>query len=697
MIVVNKRNIIVISTLIISLFLASGLSKQQAVQQLVIHGTLNNHYNPIKVDDSYSKEVFNLYLKRLDPSKRFLTKEDVVALSIFKYSIDDNIERNHFKFFNHTQKIYTKRLKYIKKNISSYFDTPLDFSLDEFLESDSDKRDYLSSLDELKDYWKKSIKYQILSQYISLKEAAVSDNTLITATFDAELEKKSREKVKKEFNDTFTRLSEESIDDHRNYYFDTLINVFDTHTNYFPPEKKADFDINISGKLEGIGAVLREEDGFIKVVRIVPGSASWKQGELKAEDLILKVAQGNKESVDLVGARVREAVKLIRGKKGSEVRLTVKHVTGEIKEIPIIRDIVTIEETYTKFSVIHDDRYDKRFGYIYIPKFYRDFKNSSGKNTTDDVRNALNELRLQQVDGILLDLRNNEGGALVDAVNTAGLFIKEGPVVQIKGLSPAQNVLKDRDRSLLYDGPLVILINNYSASASEILAAALQDFRRAVIVGSNSFGKGTVQTFIDLDRMNPAKTAFFNPLGSIKLTIQKFYRINGGSTQNKGVIPDITLPDASSHLDVGERHLDYALPFDTISPTTFTPWSRAPLNTEHLASLSQQRLSESEPFQNLIKHIHFIQERFDDTLLSLHIDTAISKKISTSSESKAYSDSIKEFDFLSINIPHQKRLNDAQKESYKQWSETIKKDLYIMESCSILNDVFQTYALVTKE
>ena len=422
-------------------------------------------------------------------------------------------------------------------------------------------------------------------------------------------------------------------------------------------------------------------------MRIVPGSASWKQGELKAEDLILKVAQENEDPVDIVGARVRDAVHLIRGKKGTVVTLTVKHITGDIVDIPITRDIVVIEETYSKHAVIEDARSNKRFGYISLPKFYRDFKNSQARNTTDDIRDALTQLRFNNVDGILLDLRNNEGGALVDAVYTAGLFIKDGPIVQVKGRSPMHSILKDRDRSIVYDGPLVVLINAYSASASEILAAALQDYKRAVIVGSTSFGKGTVQTFYNLNQTQKRSVSYFDKLGSLKLTIQKFYRINGGSTQHKGVIPDIMIDDTYSHLEIGERHLDNALPWDTVSALRFSVWKKSSFDIKKLALSSQKRLQSLPAYTSLLSHIQFIKKRTKDTRVPLNISTAIEKRNRSNTKSDSYTESIKGFDSLSIQIPQKKTLSPAQKESYKDWKKGLKKDLYIFESCAILSDL----------
>ncbi|MDC0036838.1 carboxy terminal-processing peptidase [bacterium] len=680
------------STLCIFLLSSScffGLTKQEAQQQLLIYNALNHHYEPKSLEDTYSIDVYNYYLKRLDPSKRIFTKSNLASLSLHKYAIDDHVESNNFSFMHAANKIYLSQLDYIALFVPSLFDKPFNFETSTTLETDTDKREFPKNNDELKAYWKKIITYQALTHYINLKQADVTKNKTLSLTFNKDYEKQAREKTKKEILDTLNRLKEEPFQDRQHLYLDSLVSVFDTHSNFFPAEKKADFDINISGKLEGIGAVLREEDGFIKVVRIVPGSASWKQGELKAEDIILKVSQGkNNPSESIVGARVRDAVKLIRGKKGTPVYLTVKHPSGEIKIIPIVRDLVVIEETYTKHAVIKDKRSNLRFGYIYVPKFYRDFRNTKGRNTTDDVRKALKHLSTSNVDGILLDLRNNEGGALVDAVQTAGLFIEKGPIVQVKGRSPAvYNVLQDRDKNIHYQGPLVILINHYSASASEILAAALQDYKRAVIVGSSSFGKGTVQTFINLDHMNPAKTAMYHPLGSVKLTIQKFYRINGDSTQHKGVVPDIKFPDVADFLEVGERHLDYALKWDKLRPLNYKHWSGKITNLSPLIKQSKKRLKSSPTYASDEAYRNFIRKQSKQTRVNLDADTAIKEKIHANKISKTYNDSFTAFSELTITSPHTSRLSESLQASYKDWIKQLEKDKHIYESCSILTDL----------
>ncbi|MAQ63940.1 MAG: tail-specific protease [Actinobacteria bacterium] len=692
----NKKTSVLAFILLVSIFLF-GYSKQKALQELVVYSVLNNHFSPVQIKDDYSENVFNQFLKKMDPNKRFFTQEDIAQLSLYKYAIDDHIESGNFKFLNTAFDIYMARLEFLNTYIPTLFDKPFSFTKKQTLETDSDKRTFSKNETELQAYWNKLIEYQVLTRYINLKQGLVSKNETISHTFDKKLEKEAREKTKTEVLESFTRLQEETLDDFRDLYFDSMINVFDTHTSYFPSERKEDFDISISGKLEGIGAVLREEDGFIKVVRIVPGSASWKQGELKAEDVILKVAQDlDKDPVSIVGVRIKKAVKLIRGKKGSTVRLTVKHPTGEVSEIPIVRDIVIIEETYSKHAILKDSRFDKTFGYISLPKFYRDFKNPLGRNTTNDIQKALVDINKAGVDGVIFDLRDNEGGALVDAVYSAGLFINEGPIVQVRGrTSMYDKILNDTDEDILYDGPLIILLNSYSASASEIFAAALQDYGRAVVVGSNTFGKGTVQTFVELDKLSPTRSAFFKDLGSVKLTIQKFYRINGGSTQHKGVLPDIILPNKADHLEVGERYLDYALGWDTVKPLSYSQWYHQNLDIDKLAKLSKKRISKSDRYKSLYSHLSFIKKRSETTYVFLDSKKAISKKLEANKELDTYNETIKKLDNLSFTIPHNKQLSEAQQESYKDWVENIEKDIDISESSAILNDLISEISSLT--
>ncbi|HML83892.1 MAG TPA: carboxy terminal-processing peptidase, partial [Bacteroidales bacterium] len=377
-------------------------------------------------------------------------------------------------------------------------------------------------------------------------------------------------------------------------YINAIMAVLDPHTNYFPPKDKEDFDITFSGQLEGIGATLTQKDGYITVAAIVPGSPSWKQGDLAVDDKILKVAQGDGEPVDVVDMRLDKAVRLVRGKKGTKVTLTVRKVDGTEKQIPITRDIVVIEETYAKSAIITDSITGSRMGYIYLPSFYANFENPNGRSSAGDVTKEVTRLKKENVDGIILDLRNDGGGSLQDAIEIAGLFIDQGPVVQVKGRGTRAQAFGDPAPGVLWEGPLAIMINPFSASASEILAAAMQDHKRAVIIGSTSFGKGTVQRFLELDDIARGFDDV-KPLGAIKMTIQKFYRINGGATQLKGVTPDVLLPDQYAYMDVGERDLDNPMPWTEIAGTPFTPVNSEAL-FKQLAQTSKTRIGTDSTF-----------------------------------------------------------------------------------------------------
>ncbi len=695
-----KRFVIVVSLSIVALVFAQAYTKPQALQQILMTATVRGHVSGTTVDDAYSLKVHALFLERLDPSKRFFLQSDMDRLSFYEHAIDDEILQNTFNFFNEAITIYDERVHMVNRLYSSFLDSPISFEKEEYIETDIDKLRYKQNEADLIQIWRKVVKHQVLNKYLNLIEAKLAtENEVYKSMYvpdgghiDPDLELKARDKVRKDFEDSFKRRFEETDEDKKEIYFDALLNVFDTHTSYFPAEKKEDFDISISGKLEGIGAVLTEKDGFIKVVRIIPGSASWRQGKLKAEDLLLKVGQGTDDPVDLVGMKVKDAVRYIRGKKGTEVRLTIENPNGKISVIPIIRDIVEIEETYAKGLVIKHKIYKQKYGYIYLPKFYRDFKNFKGRNTTDDIRKELEKLNKSHVDGVLLDLRNNEGGALVDAVDTAGLFFGTGPVVQVKSRHHKASVLPDKNPSVTYDGPLVILINTYSASASEILAAALQDYERAVIVGSeSSFGKGTVQTFANLDDILEKGRLPFKDLGSLKITIQKFYRINGGSTQYKGVIPDIILPDNHKELEVGERHLEHSLKWDTIEPVDYTKWSHPGLDIQDLNVRSQQRLSKSFMFTELNKHYDQINKERKNTLLSLNMESAFTRRERIESESKAYTETIKPFEYLQMTRSKgtKKPTKKEKRESEKKYFDALQKDHQVDESLNILHDLIE--------
>lgn len=668
------------------------------------------HFDPKKLDDSYSSQVFDSCIKKLDPGKRFFIQDDIDHLNQFRHVIDDNVRTGEDTFFREVKKTYIMRLDEMFNFCEAFFKkNDIDLFSEKVLELDFDKLTFSADLEELKDFWRKVITYRIINTYLSLKKTELSqldknqksknkskrkkrrltresdenkEYKALPTNIDEVVVNKSIEKVKKELKYYFERLKGDIDKDVIEYYLDSLVKVFDVHTRYFPPQKKENFDISLSGRLEGIGASLIEEDGYIKVDKVIRGSAAWRQGDLEASDLILKVAQGDGEPVSVVGSRVMEAIKLIRGKRGKEVRLTVQKTSGEIIVIPIIRDVVIIEETYAKGVVIQDTRYKKSFGYIYLPKFYRDFQRQDARSASEDIHRLIEKLKAKWVSGIVLDLRYNEGGALKDAVEIAGAFISKGPVVQVKGRDKVK-MLYDKDPKVNYDGPLVIFIDRYSASASEILAAALQDYKRAVIVGSSSYGKGTVQTFVDLD------TIFFKPrgskygdLGSLKLTIQKFYRVSGESTQLEGVVPDIIFPNKYENEEIGEKYLDHAMNWDTTKELSYKFWNEFPLFIDTLKERSSKRIASNKGFNHLVLRLDYLKRESDDTVFTLDLGKAIQDQNDMEKRAYDYKRIQKEHDFLKINV-----LSRQDREKDSDWHESLKKDIYVQEVLSILNDL----------
>lgn len=672
-------------------------TKDEVVAQILLNSLEKGHYSPIEVNDELSKRTFTLLLKRMDYNKNFLLQQDVAKLRAYETQIDDELRRGTNELFVLSNTLLQQRIKEAQAYTEDILSHPFDFSTNEYFELDPEKRDFAKSEDDLKDMWRRMLKYQALLRYIDLvddrekSKADVKGDGAVAKT-DEELEAEARDKVLKNQNQRFERLLKENEMDRIGRYLGAVALSFEPHTEYFPPDDKENFDIAMSGSLEGIGAQLREADGYIKVESIVPGSASWKQKELKPEDIILKVAQGTSEPVDVVDMRLDDAVKLIRGKKGTEVRLTVKKPDGRITVIPITRDVVVLEETYAKSAVIKDESSEKRFGYVYLPKFYADFNKSGGRSSADDIRQELEKLKAENVDGIVLDLRNNGGGSLQDAVKMTGHFIPTGPVVQVRYSSGENEVLADTDPAVTYDGPLVVLVNNYSASASEILAAALQDYGRAVIVGSpTTFGKGTVQTFVDLDNYLNPQFAALKPLGSLKITFQKFYRINGGSTQFKGVIPDIVLPDSYSMLDIGEKELEYALPWDTIAAQNYTTWGSG-ANYDNLRKNSAARVASNASFKLIEENAKHMKERRDDTNQPLNMDKVRSEQAELKAESKKFEDAQQEQPHIKVSSPVADKPKESEavmKERIDEWHKQIKKDVTIAEAMAILKDMIQ--------
>lgn len=667
--------------------------KNQILMAMVMNYLENTHYQPEGLDDAFSEKAYNLYIKRLDYNKRFFLQKDINELNKFEDKIDDEIRSGSFDLYEKANTILDERMKKVEEFYIDILAQPFDFEIDETIEEDADKRNYAKNESELKKSWEKSLKYQTLvrlDRKLNDQEKLVANpDTVIEEKSIAILEEESREAVKKNMSAYFKRLNKINDQDRITLYVNSVVGVFGPHTSYFPPEDKENFDIGMSGELEGIGARLSQYDGEIKVASIVPGSPSAKQGELKAGDIIIAVSQDKDDAVSIEEMRLDEAIKLIRGPKGTRVVLTVKKENGTIAQIPIIRDIVVIEETYAKSYIL--DKNGKKTGYIKLPKFYTNFSDPNGRTCSKDVEIELEKLKEENVDGVILDLRNNGGGSLRDVVEMVGLFIDEGPVVQVRGREGELEVLTDDNPGVIYDGPLVVMVNEYSASASEILAAAIQDYNRGIIVGSNSsFGKGTVQRFYDLDRFLSGQYLKYKPLGAVKVTTQKFYRINGGSTQLHGVTPDIIIPDIYSFIETGEKEQEYVMTWDQINPVEYIEWNST-WELDSIQKLNNKSISESPVFIEVEKMAIKIKSNRDNTIVSLKLNDYRETQKELVAESEEFEDlftAIDGFEITTMPVDLELISGDSVKvEMNDNFIENLQSDNYVYQAMDIVEEM----------
>jgi len=650
----------------------------------------NYHYDPVAIDDNYSEKAFNYYLDNIDPNKRLLLQSDVIAMNKYKYLIDDETTSGSDEFFNMSLEILNRQTAATKQYFTDILAKPFDFTVEEEVDFSEDIP-YAKTPEELKERWRKYLKYNVLTrlhadQLAQEKSIENKDSGFVAQSMDS-LEAKARASVLKTHEDWYKRLERLDRQDRLNAYVNSLTAVYDPHTNYFPPADKDNFDIQMSGRLEGIGAQLQEKDGYIKITNIIPGGPSSLQGDLKENDLILKVAQEGEEAVDIIDWRIDDAVKIIRGKKGTKVTLTVRRPDGSIKNITITRDVVVLEETYAK-SVILKDKDKVKAGYIYLPSFYADFQNPRGRFSWKDVKAEIEKVKAEGVKGIILDLRNNGGGSLDDVVKMAGLFIDQGPIVQVKEKGRPAQVLEDTYSGTDWDGALVIMVNEFSASASEIMAAAMQDYNRAVVIGSSStHGKGTVQRFLPLNQTLRSKNV--PDLGSVKLTIQKFYRINGDATQLKGVSSDVVLPDNYMYIKTGEKEEEFAMPWDQIPSSTYDKKSYSVPNK--VIAKSQDRVKANETFNLIEQNGRRWEAQREETIYSLNLaqyrlseekDKEAGKKFDALSK-------VSFEDFIVVNTSADAdaiKADESRKKRNEEWIKGIKKDPYIYEALQIVED-----------
>lgn len=710
-----KRNYKIIALVaLLAVALWSFVPRQKAVEsdpekdklllELITFVIEKGHYDPAAIDDNFSKGVYKSYLEALDPSKRFFIQSDIDEFSKYEDKIDDMIHNKDLSFFDLTYNRLQKRIKESEGFYKDILANPFDFSINEEFNVDYEKMPHPKNDADLKKRWEKQLKLSVLSTITDkqkIQETPVDKNKDINKVDEpkaadkkaedttpktfTELEKEARESTLKSLNDYFDVIGDLDRDEWFSVYLNAIAERFDPHTYYFAPDDKEKFDTSMRGSLEGIGARLQKKGDYVEISELIPGGPAWRGKELEQGDLIMKVAQGKENPVDIAGLRLDDTVKKIKGPKGTEVRLTVKKVDGSIKVIAITREVVELEETYAKSSVVKKG--DKKYGVIYLPKFYIDFEDKNKRDAAKDVALEVKKLKEQHVDGIIMDLRDNGGGSLKTVVDITGLFIPQGPVVQVKSAGKQKEVLSDNDSSVLWDGPLVVLVNNFSASASEIFAAAIQDYHRGVVMGSkHTYGKGTVQNLIDLNQF--VRNNSTGDLGALKTTTQKFYRINGGSTQREGVRSDIVMPDRYSYIDMGERDVDNAMPWDKIDPAAYKPVNT---NFSGIIANSNKRMAANEQFKLMDENAKWVFAKKDDNTYSLNIDkfkAEVAKAEESAKKFKALNDYKNNLTFDAL--PYEKEIFAKEPllaEKKQRWYESLSKDIYVEEALNVLGDM----------
>lgn len=657
------------------------------------------HFDPIAMDDAFSAELFSDYIETIDPLKRYFYESDYKDFEKYKLTIDDQIQISDITFFNVTHERMIKRIQEAKSLYKEVLSKPFDYTKDEVFDTNSDNIAYAKNRKELKERWRQQLKFSTLTNYDDIftqeKQAKEKDPSYVMKT-EKEIEKEAREAMLKSldiyFNDNIDDLKRE---DYFAVYVNAIVEEFDPHTYYLAPRSKEVFDQRMSGKLEGIGAGLQKRMDYIKITYLVSGGPAWRGKELEIDDVILKVKQENEEvPISIVGMRIDDAIKLIKGPKGTKVTLTIKKIDGTIKDVTITRDIVELGETYAKASMV--EKNNKKFGVINLPSFYLDFNDYKKLNAAADVKKEIERLKAEGMEGLVLDLRNNGGGSLPAVVDMAGLFIKDGPIVQVRSTGKPKEVLKDKDKSIAWDGPLVILVNEISASASEIMAAAMQDYKRAIIIGSKqTYGKGTVQNVMNLNNIVRNNTA--GDLGALALTTQKYYRINGGSVQLEGVKSDVKVPGRFSYIDVGEKDKDNPLPWDEIDAADYAVWDSY-FDYDKTINKSKERMSNNEQLKLIDENAKWVKSKIDETLVPLNYEKYKAVNDMNELESKRF-DAISNYktNLTFTSHTYEKKLFESDttdlKEKRESWHQSLSKDVYIEEALNVLEDLKMSYAI----
>ena len=657
--------------------------KDKLLLDLITYVLERGHYEPKDINDDFSVSVYEDFIDVIDPTKRYFLESDIAEFEQYKFQIDDQIKNTDISFFNLVYDRLMLRMKEARGIYDEVLQEPFDFHVAESIEIDYEKQPYAADRKELRERWRKQLKYATIGTYdskMNLGETGEKPDP-------AEAELASRESTRQTLDEFFDFVDDLERKDWFVQYLNTIVDEFDPHTYYFAPEDKERFDVSMSGKFEGIGARLQKKPEGAKIIEIISGGPVWRDQRLEVGDEILKVGQAGEPPVNIVGMRLDDAIKLIKGPKGTMVDLTVRKVDGTIDEISLTRDVVELEESFAKSATVIKD--ERKYGIINLPKFYVDFDDYSERNAATDVAKEVERLSEEGIQGLVLDLRDNGGGSLKTVVEMAGLFIKDGPVVQVRSSARDKEIYEDRDERIQWDGPLVILVNELSASASEILAAAMQDYKRAVVIGSKqTFGKGTVQNVIPLE--NIVRSNEHGDLGAIKLTTQKFYRINGGSTQLEGVKSDVVVPDRYSYIDLGERDQANPLQWDKITPAEYTPWDGY-IDYETTIARSAARMKTHPQIALIEENARWLKEQQDETTVPLNYDLYRERELQNKERSKYFRDNMQydsKLTFSSLKYEQELFTQDSVlREKRDRWHQNLAKDVYVEEALNVLQDL----------
>ena len=666
-------------------------NKDKLLVDLVSYVLDKLHYDPKIINDDFSIKVYDDFINAVDSQKRFLLKSDIELFSEYRLLIDDQINSSDITFFNIVHETLKTRISEVENFYEEILEVPFNFQVKEEINLDYDNLEHAENSNELKKIWRKRLKLSVLDGYASKKEIndqekEKENDNLIS---DNEIEKESRTSITENLKDFFQFNSELERSDWFSIYLNTIVTQYDPHTSYLAPEAKEVFDQNISGKFQGIGARLFKRNQQVEISEVIIGGPVWRDNLLNVGDIIIAVAQSlEEEPTEISLMKLSDATDLIKGEKGTNVYLTIKRVDGGVEQVKITRDIVELAETYAKSSIIKDDI--NTYGLINLPRFYVDFDDYGERNAASDIKKEILGLKSKGINGLILDLRNNGGGSLKTVVDITGFFIEKGPVVQVKSIGGRKEILRDNDPSVIWDGPLLVLVNEFSASASEILAAALQDYNRAIILGSKqTYGKGTVQNIINLNNVISGNT--YGDLGSLKITTDMFYRVNGGSTQLEGVKSDLIFPNRYSYIDIGEKDLENPLNWNKIDSAKYNN-SEKIFNYSQAILNSKNRISQNEYFSLIDQHAFWIKSQQDDKTISLEY-TSYKDDIENT---KLQNDKLKvieefsspySFEWNEINLNSDSTYDDDMQEKRDRWLESLKNDIYVDEAMNLLKDL----------